>query len=312
MTLGGICVEESTFYFHAQDGKELFAKSWVGEQQPKAVLQIAHGMAEHIGRYGNLARFLVSHGIYVFGNDHRGHGHTVRRDEDRGYYADQNGFETVVEDMKQLTDVVKEEFPDAPLFLLGHSMGSFLSRKYVQRYGEELQGVIFSGTGGHPGLIGKIGHFLATQEARKKGRRTPSERMNSLTFGSYNKAFSPGRTEFDWLTRDETEVDAYIKDPLCGGVFTAGYFADFLKGLLCIYDEDDQIPKQLSALFLSGDQDPVGKNTKGVLQSYQQLKSVGLTDVTYKFYPGARHEILNETNKQEVYEDLLKWIEKRL
>jgi alpha-beta hydrolase superfamily lysophospholipase len=136
--------------------------------------------------------------------------------------------------------------------------------------------------------------------------------MNSLTFGSYNKSFNPARTEFDWLTRDEKEVDAYLADPQCGGVFTAGFFEDFLKGLLSLYDEDARIPKSLPVSFLSGDKDPVGKNTKSVLQNYRQLQSIGLKDVSYKFYPGARHEILNEINKAEVYEDILEWIEKRV
>jgi len=305
-------VETATFYFHSQDGKRIFARKWVAEGEPKAILQIAHGMAEHIGRYADFAQFLVQQGIYVYGNDHRGHGNTEEMDEDRGYYADEDGFETVISDMKLLTDVIKQDYPTAPVFLLGHSMGSFLARRYIQLYGEMFDGTIFTGTGGHPGFVGKIGYYLAGREARKLGRRTPSPRMNSLTFGSYNKAFNPTRTEFDWLTRDEKEVDTYLADPLCGGVFTAGFFEDFLKGLLSLYEEDARIPKDLPVSFLSGDKDPVGKNTKGVLQNYHQLQSVGLKDVSYKFYPGARHEILNETNRVEVYQDILEWIEKRL
>lgn len=301
-------MQSSTFYFTGKDGKEIFATKWVSDEKPKAILQIAHGMAEHIGRYADFATFLVNHGIYVYGNDHRGHGHTETCKEDRGYFADQNGYETVVEDMITLTNIIKRDYPSTPIILLGHSMGSFLSRRYIQLYGNHLHGVIFSGTGGHPGILGKVGHYIATREARKHGRRTASNRLNSLTFGSYNKAFKPNRTEFDWLSRDEKEVDKYIEDPLAGGVFTSGFFDDFFKGLLTIYDEDQKVPKELPIYFISGDKDPVGKNSKGVLQSYHQLQSVGLKKISYKFYPDARHEILNETNKQEVYNDVLHWI----
>lgn len=301
-------MQSSTFYFTGMDGKEIFAAKWVSETKPKAILQISHGMAEHVGRYADFASFLVEHEIYVYGNDHRGHGHTETRDADRGYFTDENGFETIVEDMNALTNVIKNEYPNTPIYLLGHSMGSFLSRRYIQLYGSNLEGVIFSGTGGHPGFLGKIGHYLASREAKKHGRRTQSTKLNALTFGNYNKAFKPNRTEFDWLSRDEKEVDKYIEDPLAGGVFTSGFFEDFFKGLLSMYDEDQKIPKELPVYFMSGDQDPVGKNTKGVLQNYRQLQSVGLTDISYKFYPEARHEILNETNKQDVYNEILLWI----
>ncbi|WP_053360674.1 alpha/beta hydrolase [Bacillus sp. FJAT-27251] len=300
-----------SFYFKGIDGKKIYGVKWVAEEKPRALLQIAHGMAEHIGRYSEFADILVSRGVHVYGNDHRGHGHTATSEEDRGYYGDENGFETVVHDMKELTGIMQEDYPDIPVFLLGHSMGSFLSRRYIQLYGEELAGVIFTGTGGHPGLLGKVGHYLSAREARKQGRRTPSRLMNALTFGSYNKAFKPNKTEFDWLSRDEREVEKYIQDPLCGGIFTAGFFEDFLKGLLSVYDEDDSIPRQLPAFFLSGDKDPVGKNARGVLQSSEKLRSAGLIDVSCKFYPGARHEILNETNKEEVYDDILEWIASR-
>lgn len=305
-------MDTSTFYLQARDGKQIFARKWTTESTPLAIVQIAHGMAEHIDRYDDFASYLVQHHIFVYGNDHRGHGHTETRSKDMGYFADQHGFETIVEDMNALTDTIIHDYPDTPIFLFGHSMGSFLSRRYIQLFGKRLQGVIFSGTGGHPGFMGKIGHQIAAREARKKGRRTTSNRMNSLTFGSYNHAFKPTRTDFDWLSRDEKEVDKYINDPLCGGIFTAGFFEDFLMGLLSIYDEDESIPKNLPAFFVSGDKDPVGKNTKGVLQSIRQLQKVGIVDVSYKFYPDARHEILNEINKKEVYRDILNWLNHRL
>ncbi|WP_277620277.1 alpha/beta hydrolase [Mesobacillus campisalis] len=182
-----------SFYFKGKDGKKLYGVKWVAEEKPRALLQIAHGMAEHIGRYAEFADFLVSRGVHVYGNDHRGHGHTASTEEDRGYYGDENGFETVVHDMKELTAIMKQDYPDIPVFLLGHSMGSFLSRRYIQLYGEELDGVIFTGTGGHPGLLGKVGHYLSVREARKQGRRAPSRKMNALTFGPTTRPLSRTR-----------------------------------------------------------------------------------------------------------------------
>lgn len=305
-------LESSSFYFSGKDGKRIYAKKWFSAEKPRAILQVAHGMAEHIERYHDFACFLTANGIYVYGNDHRGHGRTENCDEDRGYFADENGYETIVEDMNVLTDIIKADYPKCPLFLFGHSMGSFFSRRYIQRFGDRINGVIFSGTGGHPGLLGKIGVKLASREAKKHGRRTPSLRMDHLTFGSYNRSIKLVRTKFDWLSRDEKEVEKYINDPLCGAVFKAGFFEDFLGGLVHLYDEDDKIPKDLPALFLSGDRDPVGKFTKGVLQSFRQLRAAGIKDASFKFYPGARHEILNETNKHEVYDDILYWIGKHL
>ena len=175
-----------------------------------------------------------------------------------------------------------------------------------------MSGVIFSGTGGHPGFLGRFGAKLAAREVKKHGRRTPSLKLNNLTFGRFNRSVKLVRTEFDWLSRDEEEVDKYINDPLCGGVFTTGFFEDFISALNRLYDNDDHIPKDLPVLFLSGDRDPVGKFTRGVLENIRQLKTAGLKDVSFKFYPGARHEILNEINRDEVYQDILYWIENHL
>ena len=305
-------MKTDSFYFPARDGKKIFAKKWTDEDTPRAVVQISHGMAEHIGRYHDFAAFLAENKIYVYGNDHRGDGKTETRPEDHGYFGDGKDFTTVVEDMKVLTDIIKSDYPDAPVFLFGHSMGSFLSRFYIQKFGGEVSGVIFSGTGGHPGFLGKIGAKLAAREVKKHGRRTPSLKLNNLTFGRFNRSVKLVRTEFDWLSRDEEEVDKYINDPLCGGVFTAGFFEDFISALNRLYDNDDHIPKDLPVLFLSGDRDPVGKFTRGVLENIRQLKTAGLKDVSFKFYPGARHEILNEINRDEVYQDILYWIENHL
>lgn len=305
-------LEQSSFSFHTSDGIEVFAKKWeaADRNKPKAIIQIAHGMAEHIQRYDEFAQYLIYANIYVYGNDHRGHGMTGRGSNSTGYFADKEGFEKVVNDMSTLTTIIEKEYPNVPIFLFGHSMGSFLSRRYIQLFADKLSGVILSGTGGDPGVIGKIGRMIAAREIKKKGRRQPSPLLNKLTFGSYNKGFLPNRTEFDWLSRDEMEVDKYIEDPDCGGIFTTGFFHDLLKGLETINKPKNlkDIPQNLPIYLLSGSKDPVGDNTKGVLKTYQAYQQAGLNDVTYQFYDNARHEILNETNKQEVYKDIVNWI----
>lgn len=309
-------VQEIDFSYKADDGLEIFACKWVGnsEAPPKAIVQIAHGMAEHIKRYDSFARELVSQSIFVYGNDHRGHGQTGSKTNSIGYFADEQGFEKVVKDMETLTSIIEKEFPGVPIFLLGHSMGSFLSRRYIQLYGERLAGVILSGTGGDPGFIGKIGKMVAAREMKKKGPRTASSLMNKLTFGSYNKAFRPTRTEFDWLSRDEKEVDKYIADPLCGGVFSSGFFHDLLEGLETVNKPENIMatPANLPIFLISGSKDPVGGDTKGVLKTFQAYKAEGMQNVDYKFYEDARHELLNETNRDEVHTDVIHWINTHL
>lgn len=305
-----------SFTFQANDGVEIYAKKWVaqGDEKPLAIVQLAHGMAEHIERYDAFARKLVANKLFVYGNDHRGHGTTGKLNNSIGYFADEQGFEKVVGDMQLLTSIIEQEYPHIPIFLFGHSMGSFLSRRYIQLFGEKLAGVILCGTGGDPGLMGKIGKMVAAREIKRKGRRTPSPLMNNLTFGSYNKAFRPNRTEFDWLTRDEKEVDQYIADPRCGGVFSCGFFFDLLEGLQTINKVENikMTPAKLPILFISGTKDPVGNNTKGVVKTYNTYRQTGMNDVSYQFYENARHELLNEINREEVHKDIISWIKKHL
>lgn len=300
------------FTFQTDDGAEIFCCKW---SDPKnvtinGIVQISHGMAEHVLRYEDFARYLVKRGYHVYGHDHRGHGQTARKQEDIGYFTDTDGFEQVVRDVKQFTDLIQKNNPSTPLILFGHSMGSFIARSYVQLFGNQLTGAIFSGTGGDPGLLGKMGRRIAERECRKKGRRTASPLLDKLSFGSFNNQFKPNRTNFDWLSRDEKQVDLYIADPFCGKIFTSGFFADLLTGLLTLHrqEEINKIPKQLPLLLIAGDKDPVGKNGKGVTQVYQHYKRAAIVDVSIKLYEGARHEILNETNREEVFGDIATWI----
>lgn len=306
---------EENIWLTMSDAEEVFLKRWTDESNnPKAILQIAHGMAEHINRYESFANYLVANGIFVYGNDHRGHGKTGEKSGILGFFADNHGFERAVDDLKEINNFIRREHPNVLVFLLGHSMGSFLVRRYVQRFNDVVNGIILSGTGGNPGQLGKIGKAIAKSQMKMLGNRAKSPLLNKLTFGSYNKKFTNVKTDFDWLSRDRTEVQKYVDDPLCGFIPTAGFFYDLLTGLEIIHadNEIEKINKKIPILYFSGEEDPVGKNTKGVSQVISQFKQHGIENIEYIFYKGGRHEMLNETNRMEVTNNILQWIEKQL
>lgn len=306
----------SEFVCEAGDGTRLFGVIWGDEHRgkPRAVVQIAHGMAEHIRRYHAFAERLVRHGVMVYGHDHRGHGRTASEGGCLGYFADENGFETVVGDMVAVTQQIQDKHPGVPVFLFGHSMGSSLSLRYMQLYGQRLAGVILSGSGWFSNLQLALGEWLAAREVRRMGRRAPSHLLHQLTFGGFNRAFRPTRTEMDWLSRDVAEVDKYLADPLCGNVHTAGFFHDYFHGLRVLQRpaEMARIPKALPVLLISGADDPVGNRGRGVQRLAHALRRAGVNDVRLRLYPGARHELLNETCREEVWADVLNWLEERL
>lgn len=276
----------------------------------KGIVQIAHGMAETAERYERFALSLAAEGFLVYAHDHRGHGKTAGELKNVGYLADKEGFEWLVRDMHHLTVIIRKKYPSLPLFLMGHSMGSFAAQRYAMEYGRELKGLLLSGSNGNQGIMLKAGSLIAATEVKKLGRRTQSEKMNKLLFGGFNKLFYPSRTDFDWLSRDEEEVDKYISDPYCGGVFTSGFYHDFIKGLMVIEKKKNRrkIPKDLPMLIVSGDRDPVGKCGKGVKNLYRIYKNTGVEDITLKLYPEARHELLNELNREEVTKDIIAWL----
>lgn len=302
-----------TFTFRTDDGSDIFTYRWLPEAGApiKAAVQIAHGMAEHAGRYGRFAETLCAAGYAVYANDHRGHGRTAGDLARIGYFADQEGWFKVAGDLMQLTGIIRENHPGVPMFLLGHSMGSFLVRTVITRDAGDLAGVVLSGTGGDPGLLGKAGLVLARAVGAIKGRRHPSRLLNALSFGGFNKPFAPARTDFDWLNRDPAEVDRYIADPLCGGIFSAGFFVDLLEGIAYLHKPENiaRIPKDLPICLFSGDADPVGDRTRGVRQVAEAYRRAGIRDVTLRFYQGGRHEMLNETNRREVFEDTIAWLD---
>ncbi len=307
-------MQSETFFFDSSDGAKIFTYKWLpdGTNCPKAVIQISHGMAEHAQRYERFAKELANAGFAVYANDHRGHGKTAIREEDIGYLADERGWEKTVDDMHALTRIIKKDNPDVPVFLLGHSMGSFLSRNYAQLYGNDISGLILSGTSGGLGIGGRLGRFIARREAKKYGRRAKSLRMKKLLNDRLNGSFQPARTDFDWLSRDPQEVDRYIDDAHCGEALTNGFYCDMLEGMYSATDpaRSEKIPDNLPIYLISGTDDPVGQKSRGVLKAYRSLVKAGLKDVSYKLYEGARHEILNEINRDEVYQDILAWINK--
>jgi alpha-beta hydrolase superfamily lysophospholipase len=304
------------FTFLASDGKEIYTNKWLPEKTDKlrAIVQISHGMAEHSSRYKRFAEALAAADFGVYANDHRGHGQTAGKIENLGYFADNNGWQRVVEDMKDLTLVIKKNHPDLPVFLFGHSMGSLLTREYLFTYSQEIDGAILSGTAGDPGLLGSVGILVSKLESLLRGKKTKSPLLDKLSFGKFNNAFKPNRTTFDWLSRDEAEVDKYIADPYCGTVFTAGFFNDMLKGIKNInkFSNIQKMPKNMPIYIFSGAFDPVGENTKGVSKLINTFEKAGMEDITSKFYKDGRHEMLNELNRKEVFTDVIHWVELHL
>lgn len=305
-----------SFSFKAEDGVDVFVYSWNPDHgvKVKGLVQIAHGMAETAARYVRFAEVLTKNGYVVYANDHRGHGKTAGSLENVGYLAEKDGLELLVNDMHQLSTLILNEYPTLPLFLFGHSMGSFASQRYIMLYGDVLKGVILSGSNGSQTLLHNIGLIISKYEVKKHGRKAKSNKMNQLSFGSYNKPFRPNRTEFDWLSRDNEEVNKYIADPYCGNVFTAGFFYDFMK-LFRILDNEknmELVPNNLPIFLFSGDKDPVGNYGKGVIKLFNAYKKHGIKDITMKLYPGGRHESLNEINRDEVMNNAIQWLDQKV
>lgn len=303
------------------DGAEVYVKTWEDlspsktAASPRAVLQLAHGMAEHIHRYDAFAAWMAERGITVVGNDHRGHGRTGDKAGGLGYvgdFAHGGGFDRMTEDLREISLWAAARYPGAPLVLMGHSMGSMLARRYIQMYGQarELAGLIIMGTAGDPGLLGGIGRWIARTEVRRKGANTPSPLLNRLVFGPYNKRIRHPDTLFDWLSRDTREVAKYMEDPYCGFIPSAAFYVDLLTGMQRIHDDRllHNVPSQLPMLFVSGDEDPVGGYGKGVREVIEQYKRHGVRHIDVHMYDGARHEPLNEVNRDEVFAGIFQWL----
>ena len=300
------------FKFQDDKGLEINAYKWIpnNERSIKAVIQIAHGMTETVLRYDYFANKLCENGYIVYGNDHRGHGLTAKDKEELGYLGDDDGFTLMVKNMNDLTKIIKKNYSNLPLILFGHSMGSFLSQRYAQVYGDNIDGLILSGTSGKPPLKMNFGILFSKIEMMLKSKKHKSNVINKLSFGSFNDKFKPCRTEFDWLCSVKEEVDKYIADDYCGFVSTSSFYHDFFKGLKEIHKPKNMelIPKELPIYIFAGDKDPVGDFGKGILNLYSILEEKGIKNIKYKLYKEGRHEMLNEINKDEVISDVLDWI----
>jgi len=305
-------MKSNQYKIKADDGTGIHVYEWLPDKHStiRGVVQIVHGMAEHAGRYEDFAGFLTSNDFAVYANDHRGHGKTAGNIENVGFVSPKNGWEKMVSDLKLVSRHIKEKNNEKPLYVLGHSMGSYLTRNFMLDPGTEIRGVIISGTGDNPGFLGHIGIFLTQIMLLFYPAKSPSPLMFDLSFGAFNKPFKPNRTKFDWLSRDNDQVDKYVNDPFCGGVSSIGFFRDFLKGVLFVTRQNtiNNVPKELPVLCFSGDNDPAGNNGKGVTGVYQKFKKAGVKNITLKLYAGGRHEMLNETNKDEVYRFTLDWL----
>lgn len=298
---------DATFEIAGADGLSLTAYAWTPQGAARAAILIVHGMGEHALRYGRFARALNGAGYAAYGFDLRGHGATGKRHGLLGHFADSAGWRLVVADMEIVRREISERHPGLPVLLFAHSMGSLLGQDYLIHHGFNLAGAVLSGTDGSNGPALLAGEALARWERRRLGGRGTSALLERLAMGDTCKAFRPCRTEYDWLSRDEAEVDKYVADPLCGFSLSVQGWLDLFRGLRGVEARHQQggIPKSLPVLLIGGALDPVGKAGKGATWLLGRYREVGMRDVELKLYPEARHEMLNETNWQEVHRDIL-------
>lgn len=309
-------MQEREFSIKSSDGHDIFVRQWLpegGAASARIVIHINHGMAEHSARYKPIAERLTHVGAIVYAHDTRGHGRSVHGADLLGHYADQDGWNKVISDVKTVNEHIRREHTPLPLVALGHSMGSFVVRAYVQRYGDTVQAMMLSGSAHHEladVLQARAGIALETWRQGEKGR---SPLLDMLAFGAYNNVFKPTRTTADWLSRDPREVDKYVNDPLCGFHCTNKMWSDMLQGI-----EENRsmrnvrkIPKTLPVLLFSGERDPLSYNEKehGIQKLANMYERAGLQNVAVKLFPKGRHEILNETNRLDVIQFLIDWLE---
>ena len=300
------------FTLQVADGHRIHGCNWQppATQAVRAVLLICHGMSEHAARYQPLALQLAQHGIAVYAHDHRGHGpHAARH----GWFSAENGWNKVVADVECVRQFVASQHPAVPLILLGHSMGSFIARYYFLQYGAQVDGLVLSATGYRQRPLAWLLRQLARLAGRLGGDDVPSGFMARLIFGSFNLGFFPARTKTDWLSRDTAQVDAYLADPLCGFDPTPGLWADLFGGIIALEGGEarasDNLPRHCPVYLLAGSRDPVSLGRLALGQLEIRYRAAGLLNVSSKVYPGGRHEMFNETNRDAVVADLLQWLE---
>jgi alpha-beta hydrolase superfamily lysophospholipase len=308
-------MQESTFTLPSDDGVALHVYRWSPDEgvAPRAVLQVSHGLAEHAARYRRFAEAATARGLVVYADDHRGHGRTARSDAELGVFSAERGWRKLIDDLGRVSERALAEHPGLPVVFLGHSMGSFTAQQVAFERGGDFAGVILSATiSGRSNPLAPIGRVVARLERWRIGASTPSALLDTMSFGSFNRAFKPARTAFDWLSRDPAEVDAYVADPRCGFKLSAQGWIDLLDALKDLADPANQarVPKELPLLLIAGEADPVVGGLKFFERLVAEYNAAGLRRLTWKVYAGARHELLNETNRDEVTRDVLDWIDK--
>lgn len=296
--------------FASVTGAELEKYLWPAEGQPKGIVQLVHGMAEHIARYDAAARRLNEAGFTVVGHTHLGHGEKA---ETLGHFAKQNGWDALIDDVHALRTQTQAAQPGVPYFLLGHSMGSFVTRSYCLKYEKGLHGVVLSGTGHFDKLTVSSAVLVAKLQCALGMAEKPSYLLEKLSSGNNNRGYENVKTPFDWLSRDEEQVALYIADPYCGFTFTARAYRDMFEGLSRLYPEKlGAMDKDIPIYLFAGSMDPVGAHGEGVKRVAEELKAAGVKDVTLKLYEDGRHEMFNELNREEVLADLAAWLTKTL
>lgn len=300
------------FDYPSQGEGQIHGCQWTPEGEIRGVVQLLHGIAEHICRYEAFAAYLNEKGYVVVAEDHMGHGLSMDSGTP-GYFA--GGWEAAVEDSYALLRRVREQYPEVPCFLFGHSMGSFLARSILISHPDSgIRGAVICGTGWMPQAVVRAGHGAAEQVCRRIGERNPSERLQNLVFGSYNKRVEHPRTPYDWLSRDSRKVDAYLADPKCGFTVSCGLLRDMLGGISMLQKKENlaKMRRELPVLFVAGGDDPVGSYGSGVKQAAAAFEKVGMTRVECRLFPLCRHEILNEINRKEIYRFVSDWLDKNL
>jgi alpha-beta hydrolase superfamily lysophospholipase len=302
------------FDLPADDGFRLSAMRWV-PKAPRAILQLSHGMAEYAARYAPFATACAAAGIGVYAHDHRGHGGSTDEGTPLGFFGAEDGWAKIVGDLHTMHRHARAEHPKVPVFFFGHSMGSFLGRAYLLAHGGDVNGAILSATGWRAGPLNHVLGMVAKREARKHGASTPSPRMSDLVFGTFNLRFRPARTAFDWLSRDPAAVDRYIADPLCGFACSGQLWADLFAGLIEVEkaeNDPSRLARNLPLLLVVGSHDPVSMGGLGHAQLAKRYRAAGNPTVDDRRYPEARHELLNETNRKDVWNDIVTWIQKQI
>lgn len=295
----------------SKDGiHNIYVAIWEPEQQVKAIVQISHGMQEYVERYDEFAQYLNKKGILVIGNDHLGHGNTANTSEELGYFSDKHMSANVVCDLHRVTLYAKKKYPKVPYFLLGHSMGSFMARRYLMTFGNEIDGALIVGTGNQPAYMLTVGKLSSAAIKSVFGSKHRSKFMETASFGAYNKKIESPKFKDDWVTKREEIVLKRQDDKFCNYLFTMNGYDTLFETLTYIQKKSniDKIPKTLPIYMLAGDEDPVGNYGKGVKKVYDDMVMSGIVDIQLKMYSGMRHEILNEDDRESVYEDIIKWI----